>query len=375
MAKNYLDNLSEEVRKGQKEAVEEGDWPHAAPVGYVKVKREVLPDPITGVQVVEMFRLVAKGRSLNEVRDWARVQGLTATRRGRNPMGKGQAERIIKSPFYKGLMPWKGEVWPGNYPPLVSPELWERANRSLRGPEHQFQKCRRDDLLFHGLMTCGTPGCGRAVVGEVKKGGRYILYRCTHSKGNCTQGYVSERDLIPQFAEAVRRAQADAEIVGWIKEALHVSLDAETRFHRDALDDLTKQLDHVKRFKNKVYADHVEGLIDREMFVSMMNNYREQDVQITAALAAHQRADTRYLDEGAKILELAQHAESIYESRQPAEKKDFLKILLSNCVLLDGKISVTYRKAFELTAKFARMRAQKKSDSDLSEPDSHVERG
>ena len=35
MAKNYIDNLSEEVRKGMREKAEQGHWPTVAHVGYV----------------------------------------------------------------------------------------------------------------------------------------------------------------------------------------------------------------------------------------------------------------------------------------------------------------------------------------------------
>jgi DNA invertase Pin-like site-specific DNA recombinase len=34
MAKNYIDNLSEEARKGMQEKAEQGIWPTGAPLGY-----------------------------------------------------------------------------------------------------------------------------------------------------------------------------------------------------------------------------------------------------------------------------------------------------------------------------------------------------
>jgi site-specific DNA recombinase len=37
MAKNYIDNLSEEARKGQQEKAEQGIWPTKAPLGYLNV--------------------------------------------------------------------------------------------------------------------------------------------------------------------------------------------------------------------------------------------------------------------------------------------------------------------------------------------------
>ena len=38
MAKNYIDNLSEEARKGQQEKAEQGIWPTKAPLGYLNVQ-------------------------------------------------------------------------------------------------------------------------------------------------------------------------------------------------------------------------------------------------------------------------------------------------------------------------------------------------
>lgn len=37
MIKNYIDNLSEEVKNGHREKAEEGGWPTFAPIGYVNV--------------------------------------------------------------------------------------------------------------------------------------------------------------------------------------------------------------------------------------------------------------------------------------------------------------------------------------------------
>jgi site-specific DNA recombinase len=44
MAKNYIDNLSEEVRKGMLEKASQGHWPSFAPVGY-KLTQPVTTHP------------------------------------------------------------------------------------------------------------------------------------------------------------------------------------------------------------------------------------------------------------------------------------------------------------------------------------------
>ena len=64
MAKNYVDNLSEEVKKGLREKAEQGHWPTVAPVGYVnnRVTHRIEVDPVRGPLVARVFELYATGK-------------------------------------------------------------------------------------------------------------------------------------------------------------------------------------------------------------------------------------------------------------------------------------------------------------------------
>ena len=60
MAKNYIDNLSEETRKGMLEKAEQGIWPTVAPLGYLNVmgpngKKIIEADPELGPIITQMF--------------------------------------------------------------------------------------------------------------------------------------------------------------------------------------------------------------------------------------------------------------------------------------------------------------------------------
>ena len=60
MAKNYIDNLSEESRKGMRQKAEEGMWPSVAPIGYKNVqgpdgKKIIIPDPQTASLILRLF--------------------------------------------------------------------------------------------------------------------------------------------------------------------------------------------------------------------------------------------------------------------------------------------------------------------------------
>src|ERR1700674_5103939 len=61
MAKNYVDNLSEEVKKGQREKAAQGHWPSVAPIGYLnnRATHRIEVDPVRGPLVARLFELYA----------------------------------------------------------------------------------------------------------------------------------------------------------------------------------------------------------------------------------------------------------------------------------------------------------------------------
>src|SRR6266567_3796097 len=73
MAKNYIDNLSEEARKGMEEKAEQGIWPTVAPLGYRNItgpdgKKIIEPDPEIAPLIGRLFEWYASGMvSLREV--------------------------------------------------------------------------------------------------------------------------------------------------------------------------------------------------------------------------------------------------------------------------------------------------------------------
>jgi DNA invertase Pin-like site-specific DNA recombinase len=73
MAKNYIDNLSEEARKGMQEKAEQGIWPTKCPMGYRNVtgpdgKKIIAIDPEVAPIIAKLFEWYASGQySMQEV--------------------------------------------------------------------------------------------------------------------------------------------------------------------------------------------------------------------------------------------------------------------------------------------------------------------
>ncbi|MCK4303962.1 MAG: recombinase family protein, partial [Candidatus Eisenbacteria sp.] len=138
MAKNFIDNLSEETRKGMQEKAEQGIWPSFAPLGYRNIKgsngkRVIEPDPGEAPIVVRIFERYATGNhSILEVTRMARADGLIS-RRSKNPVSRARVHKTLRNPLYMGEFKWKGRIYPGIHDPLISPELWQRVGQVLDG--------------------------------------------------------------------------------------------------------------------------------------------------------------------------------------------------------------------------------------------------
>jgi hypothetical protein len=65
MAKNYIDNLSEEARKGVQEKAEQGIWPTKTPLGYRNItgpdgKKIIASDPAIAPLIAKLFEWYAR---------------------------------------------------------------------------------------------------------------------------------------------------------------------------------------------------------------------------------------------------------------------------------------------------------------------------
>jgi DNA invertase Pin-like site-specific DNA recombinase len=218
MAKNYIDNLSEEARKGMQEKAEQGLWPTVAPLGYRNVagadgKKIIEPDPESAPIISRLFEWYATGTlSLKEAAQKARAAGLVYRKSGA-PVPVSTVHATLRNRLYMGEFEWNGRVYQGKHQPLVTRDLWERVQGVLDGRHAKKHRRVKHDFAFSGLIACGHCGC--SIVGEIKKQ-RYVYYHCTGYKGRCDEPYVREEVIGQQFSELLGRLTFDEEVLAWV---------------------------------------------------------------------------------------------------------------------------------------------------------------
>ena len=356
MAKNYIDNLSEEVRKGMLEKAEQGLWPSAAPFGYINVveadgKKAIAIDPDQGPIIARLFEWYATGSySLKEVGQKARDAGLVY-RKSQRPVPVSTVHKILRSRLYTGEFEWRGKVYQGSHKPLISMDLWSSVQDILDGRNRKTRHPKTGggerEFAFTGLISCGHCGC--ALTAEIKKG-KYIYYHCTGFRGKCPERFVREEVLEEKFAGLLARLRFSKRIYDLIVRALKESFTVEKRDHAEAVANLRSEIDRLQKRLEAVYIDKLDGGVTDEFYQRMAAQWRDEIGRCQRDLTRHLEASSAYMDEGVALLTLARKAHRLFESASGAEKRRLLNFVLSNCTWQDGELRAEYREPFDLLA-------------------------
>ena len=224
LAKNYLDNLREEVLKGREEKIKEGGYPHKALVGYYNdtnketKKKEIFVDEKKAKYVKKLFEFYATGAySVDELRTILFNEGFN--HKGR-PYSKPRLLFVLKDVFYIGKMKINGVIYQGKHTPIIGLETFNRVQKMFND-----SKARTHDVEFTyaGLIKCGHCGC--QLTAELKKG-KYVYYHCTGKRGStCKKDYIREERLDEVFLELINKLpDPDKGLFEEIKKAVNIKI-------------------------------------------------------------------------------------------------------------------------------------------------------
>jgi DNA invertase Pin-like site-specific DNA recombinase len=370
MAKNYIDNLSEEARKGMQEKAEQGIWPTKTPLGYRNItgpdgKKIIVTDPAVAPVIAKLFECYASGQySVRDATLKVRELGLVYRNSG-TKVPASTVNAILRNRLYCGQFDWNGKLHQGNHEPIISVELWEQVQDVMDGRLAKKHRRMTRDFAFSGLIACHACGC--AVVGEIKKE-RYVYYHCTGHADKCRgtpaicrRKYVREEVLEEQFTKLLGRLHFDNEVLEWVRDALHASHADQRREHDEAIKRLQAEHKRLGDRINAMYIDKLDGKIGGDFYDNFAGEWREEQHRLQREIDRHGAAEQSYMDEGVQILELASNAQKLFKSQEPRQKRRLLNFLLSNCSWEDGEVVANFRQPFNLLAETTQIAASQQA--------------
>jgi site-specific DNA recombinase len=191
IAEFYSQNLATEVVKGMSQKVRTGGTPSRAPLGYLNVRtrtedgrefRTVEPDPARASHVAWAFGAYASGLwTIDGLVAELETRGLTnraTPKYPERPVRRNQINAMLKNPYYKGEVSWRGARYVGRHDRLVDDATWGRVQEVLAARGHR-EKQRVHHHYLKSTVFCGLCG-SRLIVSRAKNryGTLYPYFVC-----------------------------------------------------------------------------------------------------------------------------------------------------------------------------------------------------
>lgn len=353
IARFYTNNLSEEVKKGQKAKIEAGWIPCGNKFGYKTVgekghKTHVLDEKIAPF-VKRAFELYNSGNyTIKRLVDTLYKEGLRS--RGNKKVGHSSIHKILADPFYTGIMLWNNEEYEGKHETIVPEDLFDEVQEKLKR-KFKVGHIKKHFHAFKGLIKCGECGC--LITWETQKGHHYG--RCKGFKPCTQKGYIRQEKIEEMLNSAFEKIKpASQKVLDWIKQALKESHKDKKGYSGNTRENLNQALELVEKRIDKIYDDKIDGVITPEYYNKRYKEFKSEKTKILKQLNETENKVNNYYEVGVEIHELAFNAQKLYNSENagPEEKRTLLNKIFADMSLKDKKLDYSYTPAYKFLAEW-----------------------
>jgi len=333
-SKYYVDNLSENVKRGYRQKIRKGLWPAGrAPIGYLNnIKTKGIDiDHERASLIKKAFESYATGEyTLKGIRDLLKNMGFKSFKG--NTYATSCVQKILKNPIYYGAIRFNAEISEGVHEPIISKQLFDQAQAVMANRGKKKRK-RKHEYPFVGLMKCGA--CDGAITAERQKG--HIYYRCTKKKGPCSEKYLREETLIDQLKAIIQKVALPDD---WTDKML-AKLDTERaeidNDHQAVVQNLLAEKKQIKAKLDQLLDLHLEGGVDSGEYREKKNQLVNKNIEINQKIRDFEQHGNNWLEPMRTMINSSCQAKNLAPANNPNDIYTFLKKIGSNFILKDKK--------------------------------------
>jgi site-specific DNA recombinase len=343
MANQYVRDLSVNVKRGNREKLLRGEWPNKPPFGYTNDKATKTISQQAPFVVIA-FELYASGMSYANIANTLYSRGLRTS--AGNKVYGSIFQRMIKNPFYMGVMLNNGKLYPGKHPALITQELFERTQKvALLGSRPRPQK-----QLFplRGIMR----SCNCMLTASLKKGHHY--YYCTNGKQICEEhkSYIREQYLYPLVADILGKLHLEEELIEIMYSAAKERIEQGTQQNTTVADNLHKTLQNLTEREKRLLNTYLADSIENSLYESKMAEIRNEKVLLHQQIKHVENAvlsPFSTLEPIKNIFLSSSRAKKRFLEADDEQKQEILKNLLWNLSIKDKNIvSYQFKKEYAI---------------------------
>jgi len=328
LAQHQIDLLSTVVKRSLKEKAENGGYPRKAPFGYLNAgkKEPIVPDPQLAPIVKELFVQYRTGKySLEGLRkEMIRRGSFVGLNKYR--MSKSTLHKMLQNKVYCGYVPFKGEVYKGNHKPIIDKSLFDKVQDILAGRSRPT-RVNTYRYAYSGFLVCGE--CGHAIAAEKKKN-RYVYYRCTHVRHDCSasKSHIREEVLDAQFCGVLKSFVVKPNCWDSIQSKVNNHFKADDIARAKRKGQLESELDRLHLKIDQAFDEKLAGNIPERSWESLAKKWKCEGDTISDALEKLGKEQLPFYKDIDRLKLLLKRAPELYLRQSESEKRRLLMVLL-----------------------------------------------
>src|SRR3989339_688396 len=211
-SKYYVDNLSENIKRGIRQKLRNGIWPAWAPLGYINDKnaRCIAVDKEKAKYIKRAFEIYSTGEyPLAQIRKIINSIGLVG-KKGKM-LSVSNYQYMLKNKIYYGMIEYNGELYDGKHEPIITKKLFDSAAEVMAN-KSKPKSPKLKPYVYRGFFRCGECGC--FITTETQKGHNYL--RCTKRKNPCSQKYTREEIITSEIQKEIKKVSLPDDWAKWM---------------------------------------------------------------------------------------------------------------------------------------------------------------
>ena len=273
LAQLEIERTSERTKFGMAGAIKAGHIPGVTPLGYNRVNKKLVINPIDKEVIERIFNMYSHGKSHYTIRNILNDEKCL----GKTNWQDSTIRRILENPVYKGdYISNKGKKNECYYedvcPAIVSKELWDYCQE--QGAKNSKNYIRKEDYYFLQKLKC--PKCGRILGGKAtkkKNGKSYYYYQCHDCKN-----HLNEIDIEKQIIDLLNNiVEYDAVVNNFFLPLLKNKINNPEK-------DYERELKNQQLKKERIRKAYINGSFEYEVFEEknklVDNNIKELERKI-----------------------------------------------------------------------------------------------
>ncbi|MDD2518657.1 MAG: recombinase family protein [Bacilli bacterium] len=270
VSQNEIEKCSERTKFGMVGAIKSGHIPNRTTLGFKRVNKKLVPDPLTKDVIVRVFDLYLEGKSHQTIANIYNEEKIL----GKENWYDSTIQKILSNELYKGdFVNGKRSKHPTYYEdvvePIVSKEKWDNCQYQKQRNARHYE--RTATYLFTNKLKCSKCGCFLGGSATTKKNGKkYYYYKCEHCKTYFNEVDVEER-LMGLMLEISKQ---DELINDYYTPFIKSKLDNKKEDYTKMIKELDKQLDRIK-------TAYIKGILKLEDFDKEIKHIEFQRKELT----------------------------------------------------------------------------------------------